>query len=43
MKLLGYSRYVTSAWYVILASIALTFAEDLRAKYSTSQFYENFW
>ena len=43
MKLLECGRYLTSAWHVILTSIALTFAEGLRAKYSTRQFYENFW
>ena len=43
MKLLGCGRHLTSAWHVILAPIALTFAESVRAKYSKRQFYENFW
>ena len=42
MKLLGCGRYLTNTWHMILASIALTLAEGLRAKYSTHQFYENF-
>ena len=43
MKLSGCGRHLTSAWHVILASIALAFVESLRSKYSTRQFYENFW
>ena len=43
MKLLECGRYLTSAWRVILTSIALTFTEGLRAKYSMRQFYENCW
>ena len=35
-------RYLMSVWHVILASIASTLAEGLRAKYSTRQFCENF-
>ena len=35
MKLLKCGRYLTSAWHVILAYIALTFAEGMSAKYST--------
>ena len=43
MKLSGCDRYLTSAWHVILAFMALTLAEGLRAKYSMRQFYENVW
>ena len=32
MAFLGWGRYLTSVWVLILASIALTFAEGLRAK-----------
>ena len=35
MKLLECGRHLTSAWHVILTSVALTFAEGLRAKYSS--------
>ena len=42
MKILGCGRYLTSAWHVILATIAFTFTESMRAKYRTRQFYENF-